>query len=342
MTARKPRKIKTRRPATPPRPGGGVLSWVLMLLIGVAVVFGVRWWRGQQAGDELPPEEEVQAIPAEVGAATPQAAPTPPAGAGSTLALVTDAPGARGADAPLVPGGERGVLRQVLDSGVLPALTQGTYTPAMVDHVAEVAGTVTYRGMLHDEVVVPTVDATVCPEHPSGLLQVEDGRLANALIWLEGVETGNRIVSTGSFQLQQCDLQPKVAYFGVETVARITNADDVIHDVVAADAAGAELFHVTLAPGEERRPVSLSRPGLFRLRCERHPWEEATLLVLPHPYAATTTSRGTFHLGAVPIPASGAVLLRVFHPALGTFEQALQLSPAHPMNLEIDLTENVR
>ncbi len=334
---RKGRAAPRRKGSSAAR-GGSAASWIVLIAIAAAVVAGTLWWRSRQGGDEVAPELLEPATPAAEAGTPAEANPLPPPGS-SRLALRTDAPGADGADAPLAPGDRSGVLRQVLDAGTLPSLTQGPYTPDTVEQVAEVAGTVRYRGMLVDEVVVPTVDGTACPEHPAGELVVEDGRLANALVWLEGVESGNRIASAGSLQVTGCDLQPKVAYYGVDSVVKLTNADDVIHDLVARDADGAELFRATLAPGEQRRPVPLPRAGLYRVTCERHPWERAALLVVPHPYVATTTTLGTFHLGAVPVPASGAVVLRVYHPALGTYEQTLELVHGHTMTLDVDLTE---
>lgn len=63
---------------------------------------------------------------------------------------------------------------------------------------------------------------------------------------------------------------------------------------------------------------------------------------MDHPHTAVTDVDGRFHLGEVPIPEDGGLTLHVFHPVLGTFEQAVVPEAGRAMHLRIDLTERAQ
>lgn len=60
----------------------------------------------------------------------------------------------------------------------------------------------------------------------------------------------------------------------------------------------------------------------MRVKCDIHPWEQANILILDHPYAAITKADGSFEIDLVP---EGEHDLRVWHERGGWIERALKV-----------------
>jgi plastocyanin len=204
---------------------------------------------------------------------------------------------------------------------------------------ASVAGVVAYRGMLHDEVVVPTVDRRSCPEHVAGTLRVTDGHLADALVWVEGAGGEATAPSDVKLLSRSCQVEPRASVVGAGASLRWINEDDVAHQYEARGVDGEVAFTVDLPPGgEASRTVSVA--GVLGLVCLRHPWERASLLVAADGHAAITDVDGRFHLGDVrPGAGDQPATLRVHHPLIDPYEGELDLASGQPLDLSVDLTE---
>ncbi|GAC1374146.1 MAG: hypothetical protein NVS3B10_09140 [Polyangiales bacterium] len=88
------------------------------------------------------------------------------------------------------------------------------------------------------------------------------------------------------------------------------SADGRLHTLLGVDATGATVFSVPLIAAGTSRPLVFTEPyGLARVRCgvhaEAHTERESALLVLPHPFAATTDAAGAFEWR---VPAATVVL----------------------------------
>jgi len=333
-----PKKATRRRTSRRGGPGRWYDSNWFLLLIAVLVIVGIRVYRSQRAGGPAPGQEE-QPPPESTaaGAITPDEPPTPTRQLAepASIRVITEAPGAI-ATAPIAAHGGPGVLRQAAQPGTLPPLdSSGTEAG---DLVADVTGSVSYRGLLNDEVVVPTTDRHVCQEHEAGALRLSDDHLADVMVWIDA--SNAQVPSEEVVTVVGCRISPRA--IGLRTAGTLTLAsgDAVEHRIVATDAAGERSLLATLAPGGEPVRVIVDRPGLFRLSCEHHPWAEAFLMVADDAHISITDVDGRFHLSSIPIPESGQFPFRVFHSALGTYEQILEMGG--PLHLDIDLTERAR
>ena len=312
-------------------------NWFL-LLIAVMVIAGIRFYRSQQ-GDDSPPGTAAappQAVTEGGEIAEPEGetpAPERQLAELATIAVVTGAPGGTAGGQPIAVGRDTAVLEQPLQPEELPEL--GSPTPAVDDLAAEVTGAITYRGLLHDEVIVPTTDRHACDEHAAGALRVTDGHLADVLVWVD--TGGDAAVSEAGIEVTGCRIGPRSSTLRTGGALTFTSNDDVEHRIIATASTGDERLLAVLSPGGEPVGVTMEESGLSRLSCEHHAWEEAFLLVTDHPHASVSDVDGRFDLGPIPLPESGLIPLRLFHPTLGTFEQAVQLEG--PLQLDIDLTE---
>ena len=102
---------------------------------------------------------------------------------------------------------------------------------------------------------------------------------------------------------------------------------------------GATVYNVAFPKGdrEVRKPIkpfhtTREETGIIKARCNLHPWEEATLLVFDHPYAAVTDTNGKFSLPDVP---PGKYTLKWWHEGLGSGQKAVEVKGVVKEQIEL-------
>jgi hypothetical protein len=72
--------------------------------------------------------------------------------------------------------------------------------------------------------------------------------------------------------------------------------------------------------------------GVIQMLCDVHPWEEAYIISVPHPYHAVTDERGGFALDTIP---PGSYTLTLWHEKLGIRRKKVTLGPGKHLKLEL-------
>lgn len=351
MAARKGGKGKRRPSKAPSRKGKSSAAWYqsnwFLLVVAAAVLVGIQVYhqraveRGEGSAEGFgEPGPVDRGVGEGGGGTTPEIAeaPEPPA------LVRMDARPAVGTEQGGALGGAdgEGLLAMAAPEGELPEAGLGEAGAGSTGAVT-VRGRVDYRGIVQDEVVVPTVDRRACPEHPAGAVVVADGHLVETLVWIDGAAPSAAGTAAGgegpALQVDGCHLAPRAQAIPPGIALRLGNTDEVAHTLVAHDWTAAQAFRVELPPGAADEPVLPTRHGLLHVTCEHHPWESSYLLV--HAAAGATDLDGRFSLTDIPLPAEGAPELHVFHPELGTFTQRLDLQPGQTLEIDVDLTEPI-
>ncbi len=327
--------------------GGSPAAWYqsnwFLLIVAAVVLVGVQLYhqravdRGEGSAEAFGEPAADPAGAAEAGRAVEAATPEAPRRPSRVEVDARPAVGSEKGGALGAADGD-GLLAMAAAEGELPeAAVAGGASAGVVT----IRGRVDYRGMVQDEVVVPTSDRRLCPEHPAGAVVVADGHLVEGLVWVDGAASAaaSDRADGPALAVDGCRLAPRAQAFPPGVALRMANADELTHTLVAKDASGEQAFRVELDPGVSEQPVLPTRPGLLHVSCEHHPWETAYLLV--HPAAAATDLDGRFSLADVPLPADGAPAIHVFHPELGTYTQRLDLHPGQMLDIDIDLTEPI-
>jgi hypothetical protein len=161
----------------------------------------------------------------------------------------------------------------------------------------------------------------------SGDVLVKDHRVQNAFVWIrEGL--GDRVFPqpTTPVEIDQkgCLFAPRVA--AVETCQEILflNSDPVLHNVHGfPKSSGA--WNFSLGQAGSKRSVRVPAPeAMIRVGCDVHPWMQAYVGVVNHPYFAITGADGGFTLKDVP---PGDYVVASWHERFGTREQKVKVGP---------------
>lgn len=117
----------------------------------------------------------------------------------------------------------------------------------------------------------------------------------NAVVYLEAIDRGMAFsASTGDtdefiVRIQGCRYEPHVAVVTPGTSIEFQNLDRIAHSP-------------HWVPGSQQWGSSLyiGRSGQYSLYCDVHPWMNAVIHCIPHPYWAITDMDGRYELPAVP------------------------------------------
>lgn len=123
---------------------------------------------------------------------------------------------------------------------------------------------------------------------------------------------------------QQCRYVPRVLGAQVGQQVVIRNSDPLLHNV-RAEALINEMFDVgTPVQGVEVKRTFATREVMVPFKCSVHPWMNAYLGVLEHPFFAVSDAQGRFAIGNVP---PGTYTLEIWHERLGTQTQQVIVEP---------------
>jgi len=122
-----------------------------------------------------------------------------------------------------------------------------------------------------------------------------------AIVYLEDLE--GSLSASGRARPAAIDQQretfiPHLLPVRVGTRVEFPNSDSTFHNVFSLSKP--KRFDLGRYPRGERRSVVFDREGLVRVFCEIHSHMSALVLVLPHPYFATTDGSGRYQIADVP------------------------------------------
>jgi len=196
-----------------------------------------------------------------------------------------------------------------------------------VDNGGTLSGTVILNGKPPaPRVITVTKDKEIAgePTREVNVVKVKDGKLAEAVVYLEEVEAGKAwptLPGGGAINQKGARFLPssKVIHKGMEVP--IKNSDSVMHNIHSYELIGRgrrTLFNVgQIANLTIRKSFAVKRSPFVKIECDAHNFMHEYLFVASNPYYSVTGENGTFEIADIP---EGTYILKVWHPNLGTQE----------------------
>ncbi|MBI4612466.1 MAG: hypothetical protein HY720_02545 [Planctomycetes bacterium] len=227
-----------------------------------------------------------------------------------------------------------------------PPASAAPSTPAGGYRVVEVAKGAILRGAVRYAGTPPPRpplavdhDRETCAGHDllsEELIVSPDGKVRNAVVWLEGVREGKAWPEGESLLDQEgCVYRPHVTAVGAGRPVKFVNSDPVIHNVNTFPRENPPLNVSLLAKGMGR-PVTrtLKLPDEVKVTCDAHKWMSAWIIVRDSPYFAVTGDDGSYALEQVP---PGRYTLVAWHEALGRVERSVEVGAGATRTEDFDL-----
>jgi hypothetical protein len=213
------------------------------------------------------------------------------------------------------------------------------YQATNVSGGVKLTGTLDFDGVFPaDTVIQLPADAAGCGQRITDhRVQHTGTRIGGAIVWITDIRTGKPLPLGRRFELvnEDCMLSPQVQAVVAPATLNVASEDVALHRDRIINVGTGELEGI--APFNDNGEVVpfdrlLDGTEQLEITCDLHPWAKAWILVLDHPYFATSEKNGTFSIEDVP---PGSYHVKAWHPLLGTAEQAITVAAGKPASVAL-------
>jgi len=208
-----------------------------------------------------------------------------------------------------------------------------------VPNAGSISGTISYAGDAKDAAVTVTKDNETCDpagKAPEGAVIVTDGKVKNAVVYLDGVKEGKKF-DKGTLLVDNvaCVFTPRVSVAHVGDQLDAKNSDPVLHNThLFLKKGNKNLFNIALPQKDQIITKKLKKSGLVDVRCDAHEWMQAWVYVSTHPYVALTGADGSFSMSDVP---AGDYTAKIWHEKLGEKDAKVSVTAGGDAKVEVSL-----
>lgn len=188
---------------------------------------------------------------------------------------------------------------------------------------ATVSGSVSFAGTPPENPAIDMAEEAACAQKHSGQprdpeVAVSDGRLANVVVYVKsGLPAGQTFPTpTKAVTIDQdgCLYTPRHLAVMAGQEIDIKNSDPLLHNIKAVPTENRGFNISQPSEGMTTTRTFSEAEANVPLECNVHSWMHANVMVLPHPYFATTGPDGSFNIRGLP---AGTYEIEAHHPKLG-------------------------
>jgi plastocyanin len=211
-----------------------------------------------------------------------------------------------------------------------PATPAPTVSPVDAATAGNIAGKIVFEGTAPKPGVVrmdsdPNCVTPGVTSTDETVMVGSDGALQNVFVYVkDGLGNLRFPVPARPIVLDQkgCHYVPHVLGVQVGQSVEILNSDNTLHNVHAVPKTNQEFNMGQPLPGIKHTHQFSTREVMVPFKCDVHPWMQAWVGVLDHPYFAVTGADGSFSLQGLP---PGTYTIEAWHESLGTQTQSVTI-----------------
>ena len=172
-------------------------------------------------------------------------------------------------------------------------------------------------------------------QKPETVIVNENGTLRNVFVHVKtGVEGWTFPMPDGDAKINQqgCMYIPHVQGMRTGQSLAVKTSDPTAHNVHGFGKVNRP-FNRSQPPGAADISIKMRRDEIppMKVKCDIHPWMNAFVAVLPHPYFAVTGDDGSFQLPNLP---PGTYTIEAWHEKYGVIEQTVTVGDSETKTLE--------
>jgi hypothetical protein len=210
--------------------------------------------------------------------------------------------------------------------------SQAKVATAPVKKIEEVRGNGVIRGRVMLDGTPPvmaTISNEICHDKATPLKEEtvvvgNENGLANVFVYVQGLpRVDGSSVPPALLDQVNCRYVPHALGVTAGQPLRIKSSDPTMHNVHYTPAKN-EARNLGMTRAGDEKTVTLAEPGEFiRVKCDVHPWMNATIGVFDNPFFAVTDENGRFEITALPL---GTWKLVTWHERYGQLEQTISVT----------------
>ncbi len=217
---------------------------------------------------------------------------------------------------------------------------QPEVTPVDQATAGSITATVSYAGEVPEPVEINMAASGRCADQYSAPVfdqpvQVAGGKLANTLVYIKsGLGDRKFKFPTEPVVIDQrgCLYHPRVAALMAGQPLEFLNSDPEAHNVRGRPET-VKAWNFMMSRPNSTRTLYFDKAEIgIRVGCDVHPWMQAYVSVLTHPYFGISGENGTVQLTNVP---PGDYVVGTWHEKLGTREQKVTLAASGTATVDI-------
>ncbi len=195
----------------------------------------------------------------------------------------------------------------------------------------KVSGTVRFEGEAPKRIVIKMDNDPKCKAmHGDEKVGTEaaivsaDGKVANAFVYVKSGLEGKKFdppEEPATIDQRGCIYIPHVQGIFVGQKFNIVSSDPTLHNIHGLAKINPEFNHGQPAPGTIEKVFHKPEIGL-KIKCDVHPWMNAWVHVMEHPFFAVSAKDGTYGISNLP---PGNYTLAAWHERFGELEKKISV-----------------
>lgn len=175
--------------------------------------------------------------------------------------------------------------------------------------------------------------------HSRTVILGDNNTLGNVFVYIKsGITKSNYPAPAQPAVMDQggCNYTPHVIGVMVGQKVKFLNPDGTLHNVHAMCKINPE-FNASMPDFRKEMQVSFDKPEfMFPVRCDVHPWMQAWMAVMAHPFFSVTGTDGKFEIKNVP---PGTYVIEAWHEKLESKSVTVTVTDNSVHQLDFTLSE---